>query len=306
MIMKILSKITKVINNPKLLIVYLGSKGYFKKIPDRKYLEILHEVRMGETLDFKNPQSFNQKLQWLKLYDRRPEYKNMTDKYEVRKFVATKIGEEYLIPLLGVWDNYEDINFEDLPVKFALKCTHDSGSTIICDKNKGINHKKLKRFFQKKLEFDYYWGSREWNYKDIAPRIIAEKFMVDESGTELKDYKIFTFNGVAKIIQVDIGRFTKHERNIYTTNWDLLDVTVKVPSNPNLIIEKPKKLDEMIDLAEKLSEGIPHVRVDLYTTGDSIFFGELTFHHAGGQEKFEPKSFELEMGSWLVLQDNDF
>jgi hypothetical protein len=301
MIMKSLAKITKVINNPKLIIVYFGSKGYFKKIPDRKYLEILHKARMGEALDLENPQTFNEKLQWLKLNDRRLEYKNMSDKYEVRKFVASKIGEEYLIPLLGVWDKFEDIDFEDLPDKFVLKCTHDSGSAVICDKKKGINYKKLNRFFNKKLQFDYYWGSREWNYHGITPRIIAEKHMIDESGTELKDYKIFTFNGEAKIIQVDVGRFTKHERNIYTTDWELLNVTVKVPSNPNLIIDKPKKLDEMIYIAEILSEGMPHVRVDLYSTGDSILFGELTFHHAGGQEKFEPKTFELEMGNWLEL-----
>jgi len=230
--MEILKKITKVLKNPKILIVYFGSKGYLKQIPDRKYLEILHKVRMGETLNLENPQTFNEKLQWLKLYDRRPEYKDMTDKYEVRKYIASKIGEEYLIPLLGVWNKFEDINFEHLPEKFVLKCSHDSGSTTICDKKKGINYKKLKRFFKKKLGFEYYWKSREWNYHGITPRIIAEKYMVDESGTELKDYKIFTFNGKAKIIQVDIGRFIRHERNIYTTDWELLNVKVKVPSNP--------------------------------------------------------------------------
>ena len=303
--MNSLSKIKKVMNNPKLLVVYFGSKGYFKKIPDKEYLEILHQVRMGEILDLENPQTFNEKLQWLKLYDRKPEYNNMTDKIEVRKFVASKIGEEHLIPLLGVWDRFENINFEQLPEKFVLKCSHDSGSTVICDKNKGINYKKLNRFFNKKLKFDYYWASREWNYHGIRPRIIAEKYMVDDSGTELKDYKIFTFNGKAKIIQVDSGRFTNHTRNIYSTEWEFLDVKIKVSPNPNMKIKKPEKLDELLRFSEILAEGIPHVRVDFYVINDFIYFGELTFHHAGGQEKFEPKSFELQMGSWINLPDDN-
>lgn len=304
MIKDITKKIFKIVKNPNLVVVYFGSRGHFRWIPDETYVSILHKARMNEKLNLDKPSSYNEKLQWLKLYDRRPCYKNMTDKYQVRKFIASKIGANYLIPLLGMWEKFEDIDFSMLPESFVLKCTHDSGSTVICKNGEGINYKKLRKHFSKKLKFDYYYGSREWNYHDIHPRIIAEKYMVDESGSELKDYKIFTFGGKARLIQVDYGRFTNHMRNFYTTEWQYLNVTCKVPTDPMHKISKPRKLDEMIRLAEILSEGIPHVRVDFYIINDNIYFGELTFHHSGGQETFLPKSFENEMGSWISTTDN--
>lgn len=301
MIKDLLKKLVKIIKNPNLIVIYFGSRGNLRWISDETYLRILHKARMNETLNLEKPKSFNEKLQWLKLYDRRPEYREMTDKYEVRKYIESRIGDEYLIPLLGVWERFEDIDFNLLPEQFVLKCTHDSGSAVICNKSDGIDEIKLRKFFKKKLKFDYYWGSREWNYHGIKPRVIAEKYMVDESGIELKDYKIFTFGGKAKVIQVDYGRFTNHKRNIYTTDWEYLNVNVKVPTDPTHKINKPNKLYEMIKLAELLSEGIPHVRVDFYIINDKIYFGELTFHHAGGQEVFHPESFAMKMGSWITL-----
>ena len=295
-------RISKAARNPKQLLMYsMTNFKVFRILPDRLFLKIEFKLRTGSKLNIDNPKSFNEKLQWLKLYDRRPEYTMMVDKYEVRKYVAEKIGEEYLIPLLGVYDSFDEIDFSKLPDRFVLKCTHDSGSNVICrDKSKldiGTTRAKL----NKHLSRNYFWQGREWPYKNVKPRIVCEKYMVDESGIELKDYKIFCFDGEPKLIQVDFDRFRDHKRNIYDLDWNLVDLTIKYPRDPNKTIARPDKLDEMLDVARKLSAGIPHVRVDLYSIGDKIYFGELTFTHGAGYEPFYPESYNELFGSWLKL-----
>ncbi len=270
---------------------------------DELYLRIMWRLRLGTKLHLKNPQTFNEKLQWLKLHDRRPEYTKMVDKYEAKKYVANIIGDEYIIPTLGVWDNFDEINFDSLPNQFVLKCTHDSGGLVICRDKKTLDLDAVKKKINKCLKRNYYWGGREWPYKNVKPRIIAEKFMTDESGSELKDYKIFNFNGKAKIIQVDFNRFREHMKNLYTTQWAYIDVNVNYPTNPDHQIAKPEKLEKMLEFAEKLSADIPFLRTDFYSVEDKIYFGELTFFPGSGYMTFNPEKFGYTMGSWIQIPD---
>lgn len=271
--------------------------------PDKLYLQIMYFLACGKKLDLKHPKTFNEKLQWLKLYNHNPLYTTMVDKVEAKKYVAKKIGEEYIIPTLGVWDEPEDIDFEKLPNQFVLKCNHNSGlGMCICKDKNQLNIEKAKSELKKGLCQNYYKYWREWPYKNIKRKILAEKFMVDESGTELKDYKIFCFDGNPQIIEVDYGRFINHMRNVYDTDWNFIAMQIEFPNDPNHIIARPEKLNEMLALARKLSEGIPHVRVDFYSINDRIYFGELTFFHGSGMEKFNPNEWDERLGRLIPFR----
>jgi hypothetical protein len=260
-------------------------------------------LHFGKKINFQHlPQTFNDKLQWLKLYDRKPEYVQMVDKYEVRKYIADKIGEKYLISLIGVWDKFDDINFNDLPDQFVLKCTHNSGGIIICRDKRCFNMQYARRKMKSWLGHNFYYYGREWPYKNVKPRIIAEKYMADESGIELKDYKIHCFHGEPKIIQVDFGRFTnRHKRNFYSLAWEYQPFSLLYPTHQETKIKKPESLIVMLQLAKKLSQNIPYIRVDLYSIMQEIYFGELTFYHGSGYEKFNPPEWNKVFGDWLVL-----
>jgi len=298
----LLQKIAKYIKNPLLIFFYLGYKGFLNWLPDTVYLKIMFRAKCSYSLDLKNPKTFNEKLQWLKLYNRNPLYTWLADKYEVRKFIAEKIGDEYLIPLLGVWDSVDEIDFEKLPNQFVLKCNHDSGSVIICNDKNNFNVEKTKEKLRKNLKRNYYWLGREYPYKNIKPRIICEKYMVDESGTELKDYKFFCFNGEPKIIQVNYNRSIDHRLNFYDTKFNYVHIQLKPHlTNPNKLIDKPSNLDKMLILAKTLSKDYPFVRVDFYSINDKVYFGELTFTPNSGYKEFKPAEFNFEMGSWLEL-----
>ncbi len=225
----------------------------------------------------------------------------MADKYAVKKYVADKIGKEHIIPTLGVWDRFDDIDFDQLPDQFVLKCTHDSGGLIICKDKANLNVRAARKKINRCLRCNYYWRGREWQYKNIKPRIIAEQYMTDESGTELKDYKIFNFDGIPKLIQVDYGRFVEHRRNLYTTDWRYINASFEYPTDPAQQIDRPKQLDKMLELACTLSAGIPHVRTDFYCIDDRIYFGELTFYPEGGFGRFYPEKLGEEMGRWLKM-----
>ena len=272
-----------------------------KVLPDKLYLTMLYQVRTGKKINWKNPKSFNEKLNWLKVYDRRQDYVKMADKYEVREYIKKKLGEEYLIPILGVWNKAEEIDFCSLPKQFVLKCTHDSASVVICKDKDLFNKEDAIKKLNKSLKINYFYPSREWPYKKIKPRIIAETYMVDDSHTELKDYKIYNFNGKPELIQVDFGRFTNHERNLYSTEWEYIDEQIEYPKNPNIQIMKPGNLNEMLQCAEKLSEGIPSVRTDFYSINGKTYFGEITFYQEGGFGKFETESYERKLGDLIKL-----
>lgn len=271
---------------------------------DATFLRIKYRLKVGKKLNLNNPHSYNEKLQWLKINYRRPEYTTMVDKYLAKEYVAEIIGKEYIIPTLGVWDKFEDINFEKLPDQFVLKCTHDSGGLVICKDKSKLDIKSAKKIINRSLRINFYLEGREYPYKNVKPRIIAEKYLVDESGTELKDYKFFCFNGKAKCIQLDFGRYSDHKRNLYSLDWTPLHFSFGYPSDYSVIFNRPQNLEQMIKIAEKLSEGIPHIRVDLYNINGEIYFGELTFFHGSGLEKFDPEDWGEKFGSWLALPMN--
>ncbi len=275
-------------------------------IPDSLYLRLRYYMHTKKKLNLRNPKRFNEKLQWLKLYNRRPEYTVMVDKYLVRDYIKEKIGEQYLIPLLGVWDNVDDIDFDALPDKFVIKCNHNPGDGMyICTDKSKMDIEKVKAGLKRGLEQDYYLCDREWPYKNVPHKIVAEEFMIDNKTEELMDYKFFCFNGKPEIILVCLERFSKDglKENFYDVNWNLLNL--KRPSHPNSKkqVEKPKKFDEMIDIAEKLSKGMPFARIDLYDINDEIFFGEITFFPATGTQGFEPDEIDFKLGEKIVLPD---
>jgi len=244
-------------------------------IPDFFYLKIYYRIRIGKRLNLRNPVLYNEKIQWLKLYDINPDYPNLVDKYEVRKYITKNIGEEYLIPLYGVWNTFDEIPFDMLPDQFVLKCTHDCGSIIICKDKSKLDIKNVRKHFIKCLSRNYYYRTREWPYKNIKPRIIAEKFMEAESIETLTDYRFFCFNGKPKAIFCDSNILEKKKniRNIYNVEWNYIPLSVRYPTDPNRMVKKPEKIKEMLNLIKILSKDIPHIRVDFYTINNKIYFG---------------------------------
>ncbi|MDC7723218.1 ATP-grasp fold amidoligase family protein [Priestia megaterium] len=270
-------------------------------IPDKIYLRLQFRKHLREKLNLKTPKTFNEKIQWLKLYDRKPEYIKYVDKYSVREYIKETIGEKYLIPLIGVYDNVEDIEWEKLPNKFVLKCTHGSHCNIICTDKSDLDIKDAKKKLETWMQRNWYWYGREWPYKDVKPRIVCEKFMLDESGVELKDYKIFCFNGEPKMIEVDYNRFNGLTKNLYDINWTYIPVSFNRSTEPNKTIEKPKRLDDMLQLASRLAKDYPFVRIDFYSISTEIYFGEITFYPISGFGNIQPKEFDYKWGSWINL-----
>lgn len=281
----------------------LGFQYLVNLIPDRIYLKFVYWIQLAKRLEIEHPVTYNEKLQWLKIYDRDEKYVSLVDKYEVRKYVRNILGDEYLIPLLGVWDNFDEIDFTNLPNEFVLKCTHDSGGIIVCHSKNEFNKKLARRKLTRLLKNNYFDYLREWLYKDVKPRILAERLISDGSGEgnrQLQDYKFFCFGGEPKLLMIVQGRFGVTKCNFYDMNFNLLDLKI---GNPNFKekIEKPINFSLMIDVAKKLSNGLKHVRVDLYNISGQIYFGELTFFHWGGFSTIEPIEWDKKMGEWIKL-----
>ena len=257
---------------------------------------------MGCRLDLKNPKTYNEKLQWLKLYDRNPLYHNLVDKNEVKKYVEKMIGKQYVIPTLGEWDQPEDIDYNALPNQFVLKCTHDSGSIVICKDKKSFDRDKANSDLNKHLRKSLYWYGREWPYKGLIPRIIAEPYLEDSTG-QLKDYKFFSFNGVLKVMFIASDRQLDNKPttfDFYDMDFNHLDIIQGHPNSTSLL-ERPTNFELMKELAIKLSQNIPHVRVDFYEVNGKVYFGELTFFHFNGTVPFEPSEWDMKFGRWLEL-----
>jgi hypothetical protein len=273
---------------------------------DEVYLKILYQYKIGKKIDFENPLTYNEKQQWMKVHYYNPLYTKLADKYEVRKYIADKIGEEYLIPLLGVYNSFDEIDFDNLPNQFVMKCTHDSGGLVICTDKSKLDKKKARAKIERCLKRNYYTNSREWVYRDIKPRIIIEKYMVDESGYELKDYKFFCFDGKAKAMFMASDRTGNEETkfDFYDMDFNHLDFTNGHP-NSNKELKKPDKFEEMIVLAEKISEGFPHERVDLYNINGKLYFGEITFFHWSGLTPFKPEKWDRIFGDWFNLPEKN-
>lgn len=273
-------------------------------VPDKMYLSLVYRLSLKKKMNWKSPQTYNEKIQWLKIYGRTDENRIMADKYLVKEYVSKKIGKEYVIPLLGVWDNENEIDFEKLPNRFVLKCNQNSGTGMVVCKDKSLlDIDKVKKGLRKGLKEDYYSISREYAYKDIPRKIIAEEYVEDNKTKELRDYKFFCFNGDPKIMFIASGR-SKGEHNVtfdfYDMDFNHLPFTNGHP-NASFMIEKPDGFEEMKELSKKLSQGIPHVRVDFYEANGRIYFGEFTFSHWGGLKPFDPEEWDYKLGSWIEL-----
>lgn len=272
-------------------------------VPDKLYLRIKYYCRMGKNLNLRNPQTYNEKLQWLKLYGRRPIDTTLSDKYAVKEYIEKTIGKQYVIPLLGVWDKFDDIDFRKLPNQFVLKCTHDSGGVVICKDKSSFDIDAARKLIERGMKHDFYVYSREIAYKDIPRRIIAEEYREDSKTGELRDYKFFCFDGEPKALFIASDRQVKGEE----TKFDFFDMDYKhlpfTNGHPNASVwpEKPLCFDEMKRLAAKLSAGIPHVRVDFYEVDGKVYFGEMTYSHWGGMTPFNPEEWDYTFGSWIKL-----
>lgn len=278
---------------------------YFSRLfTDKVWIQIVYYHSLHKFVNFNNPVTFNEKIQWLKLYDKRKDLHFLMDKYAVREFVKKNWGEEHLFPILGVWNDPDSISFDDLPNQFVLKCNHDSGSVYICKDKSSFDKKGVVKKLKRNLKHNYFYAGREYGYKFIQRKVFAEKYMVDESGYELKDYKVFTFGGNVQYIQVDYDRFTDHHRNFYDRNWNYVPFTTCYPTDPDRQIKKPENLDELIEAAEKLAcaTGNPaYLRIDLYDINNHLYFGELTFYHGSGNERFYPESYDKKLGDLINL-----
>ena len=278
---------------------------------DELYLRLKFWGVLGRKLDLEHPVTFNEKLQWLKLHDRSPEYVKLVDKYAVKDYVAEIIGPEHIIPTIGVWERFEDIDFEKLPDRFVLKCTHDSGGLVICRDKSKLDLEAARKKINRCLENDYYLEGREWQYKNVPRRIIAEQYMEDQTDGEhrsdatLTDYKVFCFDGIPEVIMTVRGGHEDENmivRRMYDPDWKLFEVGLHGKPPVHEAEERPGKLEEMLQYARKLSKGFRHIRVDFYVIGNRVYFGELTFYHMTGLELFDPVSFDRFLGDKIRLE----
>lgn len=282
----------------KFFVKYINGK---KWVPDRLYILWRYYNRFGYVMDLNNPKTYNEKLQWLKLCDRDPMHTKMVDKYEVKQIVADKIGKEYVIPLYGVWDKFDDIDFDTLPEQFVLKCTHDSGGIYICKDKSKMNIGEVRNIIDKSYKVNYSYYGREWAYKDIKPRIIAEKYL--EENNELTDYKFFCFDGEPKILYIATERMNSDDGvkfDFFDMDFNNLHIKNNHP-NSTKEIPKPKSFDKMVELSKILAKDIPHVRVDFYEVDGRPLFGEYTFYSNCGLDPFDPPEWDRTIGEWLDL-----
>lgn len=275
-------------------------------LPDSTYIKLRYRFHVGKRLNLKKPITFQEKLQWLKLHDRNPEYTKMVDKVLVKDYVSSVIGAEYVVPLLGVWDRPEDIEWDNLPNRFVLKTNHSGGNTgvVICRDKKNFNRERAIKHLKASLQKDVYRGLREWPYKNVEKRVFCEQYIESAPGEDdLPDYKFFCFNGEVKALFVATERQNPNEE----VKFDYFDADYNhLPfrqghDNAKVTPQKPKSFEEMKALAGKLSKGIPHVRVDFYEVNGSPVFGELTFCHFAGMVPFEPEEWDYKFGEWLKL-----
>ncbi len=294
----------KLAKTPYKLISPLASNGFLKWMPDDIYAKLVYKSTFNKDLDLKKPQSFSEKIQWLKLYYRKPEFTEMVDKYLVREYIADKIGPKYLIPMLGIWKKSDEINFDLLPNQFVLKCNHDQGSVIICKNKEELDYEEVRRKLNKRLKKNHYWATREWPYKNIKHCIICEEYMSNDSHEdELSDYKVLCFNGKPRLIEVHRARFSENRtQDFYDTEWNKTNIEqTGIPSSDE-IMDKPAFADEMLSLSSILAANMPHIRVDWYFAEGHLYFSELTFYDGSGFDLFCDNYDEV-IGSWLNLPD---
>lgn len=270
-------------------------------MPDEIHLKIMYRALIGKNINLDNPKGFNEKLNWLKLHDRNPLYNILVDKLAVKQWVADKIGAQYVSETYDSWDRVESISLENLPDQFALKTNHDSGGVAICRDKSSFDFDAAKRVLRKHLNSNYFWWTREWPYKDVVPLVMAEEYLEDEGlDTGLVDYKVTCFNGNPRLIEVHRGRFGEHTCNYYDQDWNPVSIDwAGIPVSP-VEVERPEKLEKMLELSSVLTRGIPQVRCDWYVLGDRLVFGELTLFNGAGLDPIDEKN-DLWLGSLIDL-----
>ena len=302
--MGFVKKIFKYITDKNYRFTVNANLGRYDNMPDEEYIKKMFRAELGENLDLDAPRTYNEKLQWLKLYDRKDVYTTMVDKYKVRDFVAGRIGEEYLIPLLGVWKTPDEIDFSALPDRFVLKCNHNSGRGMyICKDKSALDEKAVRKGLADGLKENYYLHGREWPYKNVERRIIAEEFVEDEKLRELRDYKFYSIGGKPRVIMINGGRAEgRTTADYFDTDFNTLDFTWGYP-HADALPEKPAGFEKMKELAAVLSAGVPELRVDFYEANGKIYFGELTFFDGSGFDKIEPAEWDIKLGETIVLPE---
>ncbi len=292
-------------SKPRKLLLPAGQNGLLNLVPDKMYLKAVFKAETGYALDLNHPKTYNEKLQWIKLYDRKPEYTIYADKYKVRDYIARTIGKEYLAPLIGVYKKAEEIPWSKLPDRFVLKCNHASGTNIICKNKTDLDITSAEKKLNAWLKKNAFWGAREWCYKDIEPCIICEEFIETQDGNTPDDYKFMCFNGVPRLIQVHHDRYGDHTLDYYTPEWKKADLQ-RIDANTSVnFVEKPEKLDEMLSIAERLSKDMYFARIDLYYVNGRIYFGEITLYPTGGFSTFTRHEDDLLLGSYIKLPTDD-
>lgn len=295
------NKLIKSIIDPKWGISVILRRYFYKIMDDETFIKWRYRLATGQFPNLKNPQSYNEKLQWLKLHNKQSVYTKLVDKCDVKEYVQNKIGSEHIIPTLAVYNSFDEIDFDKLPNQFVLKTTHDSGGVVVCSDKTKLNKKAVRKKIEKSLKHNYFYIGREYPYLKVKPRIIAEKYMVDESKTELKDYKFFCFKGKCKMLFVATDRGIGDVKfDFFDTNFNHLPFKQGHPWATKTI-NKPVGFEKMIEIAEILSADFLHVRVDLYDINGQIYFGELTFFHNSGFVSFSPKEWDYKIGEWLQL-----
>jgi len=295
-----LAKIQKIWKDPLCILKKIMAKSDFSWMPDKPYLKIMYYLHIGKPLNLNNPITYCEKLQWLKLYNRKDEYVKMVDKCLVKEYITEKIGSGYVVPTLGVWDRAEDIDFDALPERFVIKPTHDSGSIVICRDKSQLDIDTVRKQLNEGLQRQYFYWGREWPYKFVKPRLIAEEFIEDTPGEALRDYKYFCFDGVPKLMYISRDRAAEPTTDFFDMDFNLIDMRMR-DKNSNVPVEKPKEFDAMRSIAERLSENIPHLRVDFYVVNGQIYVGELTFYHCSGFATIHPDHWNYTLGSWITL-----
>lgn len=295
------SKIKKIIENPLLLFMPLLRLLTFY-ISDKYFIIAAFFIKFKRIPNLKHPKTYNEKIQWLKLNDKKSIYSKLADKSMAKKIVGDIIGENHIIKTLGIWDSYDAINFDTLPDQFVLKTTHDSGTVLLCKDKKSFDFIKAKKRLNKSLKSNFYWVWREWPYKNIKPRIIAEELISDSNSSDLKDYKFFCFNGIPKVMYIASNRSTNTTFDFYDMDFNHLPIINGYDNSKENLI-KPKNFETMISLAKEISRDFTHVRVDFYNANDNVFFGEITFYHWSGMVPFEPKKWDRIFGDLLIIND---
>lgn len=275
-------------------------------IPDKIYLQWQYYLKMGHRLNLKNPILFTEKIQWLKLYDRKPEYTDLVDKAKAKQIVGEKIGFEHIIPTIGEWERVEDIDWDSLPNQFVLKTTHGGGGcgVVICKDKSNFDKEPAKKKLAESLKSDIYKNYREWPYKNVPRKIIAEEYLSHTPSKEIPDYKFFCFEGEPKFLKVDFGRFSEHHANYYDLEWNLLKyIETAYPPDPNHLEKAPKNYDEMLNIVRTLCKDFQFIRIDLYNNG-KIYFGELTFYPSSGFTPWGNIETDYEIGNYLRLPES--